>query len=136
MTEEKFKPVKTCVLAIIEKENKILLTKRSIEPFLGKWCFPGGHIEFGEEAVNAIKREVKEEIGVDLQNPKFLFYHEEYMPEVDKHTVILVFHEKIKENPSPLDEVSEIKWFSKEEIKNTALAFRHNKIVNKYLDLK
>lgn len=63
------KPRVTCG-AIIEKKGKILLTKRNVEPYKNYWCLPGGHIEWGEKAEEAIRREVKEETGLDFK-PKF-----------------------------------------------------------------
>jgi len=51
---------------IITKNNKILLLQKKN----GKYELPGGHIEVGESAINGAKREVKEEIGVDVINLK------------------------------------------------------------------
>jgi len=49
---------------IITKNNKILLLQKKN----GKYELPGGHIEVGESAINGAKREVKEEIGLDVIN--------------------------------------------------------------------
>jgi len=51
---------------IITKNNKILLLQKKN----GKYELPGGHIEVGESAINGAKREVKEEIGLDVINLK------------------------------------------------------------------
>lgn len=51
---------------IITKNNKILLLQKKN----GKYELPGGHIEVGESAINGAKREVKEEIGLDIINLK------------------------------------------------------------------
>ncbi len=51
--------------AVIIKDGKILLVKRSQEPYKGDWDFPGGFIEEGEKPLEALKREVKEELGVE-----------------------------------------------------------------------
>ena len=52
------------VSAIIFKNNKILLIRRENEPYLNRWCFPGGKIENNETYIDATIREVKEEIGI------------------------------------------------------------------------
>lgn len=54
---------------IIIKDNKVLLAKASgyANTFL-----PGGHIEFGESAINALKREIKEELGINCIVRSFL----------------------------------------------------------------
>ena len=51
------------VAALIKKDNKILIARRSTgdENLLGKWEFPGGKVETGENEYQAIEREIKEE---------------------------------------------------------------------------
>jgi len=56
--------------AIIEKDGKILLTKRNVKPFKGAWVIPGGHIEQYEKAEDAVKREVREETGLNIKEAK------------------------------------------------------------------
>lgn len=57
----------TCKLK--DGSQGILLVKRGKEPELGGWCFPGGYIETGETWQQAAVREIKEEIGLEL-NPE------------------------------------------------------------------
>lgn len=53
---------------IVNKKNQILLQKRSDS---GLWGNPGGAIELGEKLEEALKREVFEETGLHIKNPKF-----------------------------------------------------------------
>ncbi len=55
--------------SIIEKDGKILVLKRSSkDPFKADcWDLPGGIMNFGEEVVAALKREVKEECGLEVE---------------------------------------------------------------------
>jgi 8-oxo-dGTP diphosphatase len=56
------------VCAIIKKGNKILVTQRSEKMKLPlKWEFPGGKLEKGEDEVNCIKRELKEELNIEIK---------------------------------------------------------------------
>jgi len=48
------------------ENGKILLVKRAAEPSKGKWSLPGGSVEWGEPLVKALKREVREETGLEI----------------------------------------------------------------------
>lgn len=58
----------TC-LCLIYKDDKILLQNRIKKDWKG-YTLPGGHIEPGESFVDAVIREMKEETGLDIFNPK------------------------------------------------------------------
>lgn len=47
--------------------GKIVLVKRAIEPGYGKWVFPGGYVDRGEEITLAAVREAREEAGLDVR---------------------------------------------------------------------
>ena len=62
------KPVLQVVgAAIIDNEGKVLCAQRGYGPLIGKWEFPGGKIEPGESDRNALKREIKEELDIDIE---------------------------------------------------------------------
>ncbi len=131
--EGKHRAVKATVGAIIEKDGKILLTKRNIEPFKDYWCLPGGHIEYFEPAQNAIIREVKEETGLDFHG-KFVGYIDEAMLEINWHAVFLVFKGTATGKEIKCDkEVQEMKWFKKEDALKQKLAFKHLDVLKKYM---
>lgn len=52
------------VAVILFREGRVLLVRRNIEPAIGLWCLPGGFIEAGETAEQAVVREVQEETGL------------------------------------------------------------------------
>lgn len=61
------KAVRTAVVAVVrDQEGRILLTRRAIPPYLGKWVMPGGKIDLGEPITAALKREVLEEVGLEV----------------------------------------------------------------------
>jgi len=60
-----FQPV---ALAVIQKGNSYLLTLRvdTHEDLNGKWQIPGGGVDFGETPIEALHREVREELGIEV----------------------------------------------------------------------
>ena len=62
---------------LIDKKNQILLAQRSKDkPFPLQWEFPGGKLFKNETSRHALKRELKEELDIIIQNPKFLIHIE------------------------------------------------------------
>jgi len=51
--------------AIIERDNRYLIAKRKGKHFAGKWEFPGGKIEAGETPEVCLRRELREEFGIE-----------------------------------------------------------------------
>ncbi|EGW35927.1 8-oxo-dGTP diphosphatase MutT [Desulfosporosinus sp. OT] len=59
--------MKEVTAAIILKNNKVLIAQRApSDKLAGKWEFPGGKIELGETPQECLKREIKEELDVDI----------------------------------------------------------------------
>ena len=58
--------------AMILDEDRILLEKRKNSPGKGKWSVPGGLVDLGETVEEAIIREVKEETGLEVYNPRLV----------------------------------------------------------------
>jgi 8-oxo-dGTP diphosphatase len=52
---------------IRDGRNRVVLVRRAIEPGYGKWVFPGGYVDRGEEVRAAAVREAREETGLDVQ---------------------------------------------------------------------
>lgn len=72
--------------AIIFNDNgKVFLAKRGLKARneKGKWDFPGGSVEFGEKIEDAIKREINEEFGIDIEIIDFLEVCNHILPDED-----------------------------------------------------
>lgn len=52
---------------IILDEGRVLIIKRAFEPSKGRWSIPGGVVELGEKVRDAAKREVHEELGLEVE---------------------------------------------------------------------
>ena len=100
-------------------EGKILLTKRDPnKPWPNKWECTGGSIIAGEDSISGAIREVKEEIGININEIKFIerIIRDEYPDFLD----IYLCNENINIGETILQEgeVIDIKWYEKDEIKN------------------
>ena len=121
------------VVAIIEKDGKILFTKRNVEPFKGMWAPPGGHVEENERADDAVVRETKEETNLDIK-PEFLFYQDEIFPEIGWHRLALIFHAKGEGEVTINEESTEFKWFTPKEAMQMKLAFGHERVIKRWIE--
>jgi 8-oxo-dGTP diphosphatase len=127
--------IKATVGAVVERDGLLLLEKRNNEPFKGKWCIPGGHIDFGEGVEDAVKREVEEETGYRVTEAEFFGYYTEYYPRLKWHAVALIFHTAVEGNPRRQEaEVQEMAWFTPEDLHKLEFAFEHERILRDYLD--
>ena len=53
--------------AVLVKDGKVLIIKRGHPPRQGEWSLPGGRVELGESLIDAVRREIKEETGLEVQ---------------------------------------------------------------------
>lgn len=60
------------VAAVIVKDNMILATQRGYGDYKGKWEFPGGKLKDNESKIDALKREIKEELNANINVDKYL----------------------------------------------------------------
>jgi 8-oxo-dGTP pyrophosphatase MutT (NUDIX family) len=106
------------VLGIIydPKEKKILIGKRENDPNVPQlsWCFPGGRPEYEEKLENTVKREVKEETGLDVESLGVI--HAKVYPEKKDFLAVYYLCEKISGNEKMGDNFVDLKWVKPEEI--------------------
>ena len=53
--------------AVIVQDGKVLIIKRAHEPRKGEWSLPGGRVELGETLLEATRREIREETGLEVE---------------------------------------------------------------------
>lgn len=107
---------------------KILLIQRGIEPFKGKWAFPGGFMKIDETAEECAKRELEEETG--LKNAVVeQFYTFSDVNRDPRERVITVAHYALVRLSEVKggDDAASARWFSMNEI--PSLAFDHDRIL-------
>ena len=92
---------------------------RNREPAKGCWAIPGGKVELYERLEDTIKREMKEELGVEVEVTKFLCNIQDINLETEQHWIMPVYEAKViqgvVENKEP-EKHLDLKWFSMNEI--------------------
>ena len=118
---------------IFLKDGKVLLVRQAKYPFFGSWVMPGGHVEYGETVEKAIKREMKEEVGVAVKIKKLFGVYSDPKRDPRYHTTSIVYLLEKKKGKIRLSkEASEFRYFSLKSLPKK-IGFDHRKILN---DLK
>ncbi|HEX6763335.1 MAG TPA: NUDIX domain-containing protein [Gaiellaceae bacterium] len=102
------------VQALLERDGRVLLARRGIEPRLGHWDLPGGFVEETETAEEAVARELREETGLALESATLERIDIE--PYADRFVFSVTFRVTASGDPSPADDVSELRWFGAPEL--------------------
>ena len=105
-------------LCMIKDGDKYLLQNRVKKDWQG-YTFPGGHIEPGESIVQSAIREVKEETGLTMKNPRLVGV-KQFWAESGRYIVFLFSATKFTGDLRSSNE-GEVEWFTKEEKKNINL---------------
>ncbi|MBN1831452.1 MAG: 8-oxo-dGTP diphosphatase MutT [Deltaproteobacteria bacterium] len=113
--QEKGKPHFQVAAGLLRRDCRVLVTKRPEGKHLaGFWEFPGGKQERGETLEACLEREMKEELGIEVQVGKHLYtvHHEYEDRRVSLHLFLCI---DLGGDPKPLDS-QEIKWVSHEDL--------------------
>ncbi len=123
-------------------DGKYLLVRRNPKkyPEVGsKWDLPGGRINAGTTLLENLKREIKEEVGLDYTGEPKLVAAQDILKSVDRHVVRLTFLGEIEGEPKIDEDHLEAGWFSKKEIMdiepNLLDGYFHALIVDKVIEL-
>jgi mutator protein MutT len=111
--------VTVVVAAVVEHEDRFLVTRRQEGVHLaGMWEFPGGKVDTGETHAQALRREMQEELGTDVDVGELVFSTSHAYPE---RTIALYFYKcRLKGHPAPLVG-QQMRWVPRGEL--AALGF-------------
>ena len=107
---------------------KVLLIQRGIEPYKGKWAFPGGFMQIDETAEECARRELEEETGLKNTSVE-QFYTFSDVNRDPRERVVTVAHYALVRLSEVRggDDAASARWFSMDEI--PSLAFDHDRIL-------
>jgi 8-oxo-dGTP diphosphatase len=103
---------------VFNNQKQILLIRRNQPPAMGLWSIPGGKLEAGESLIEACRREIKEETGLDAEVKNIVAVVERHIEGF--HYVIIDYLAQLvaEEYSQPIaqSDVSEARWVSLEHL--------------------
>jgi 8-oxo-dGTP pyrophosphatase MutT (NUDIX family) len=124
------------VSVTVMKDNKVLLIKENKSTAYNQWNFPSGRIEKYEDILEAAKREVKEETGLEVELLSTTGVYN-FVSETNHQVILFHFMGEIKGGKVelPEDEILDSKWMSLEEIMNLRNEhIRHPMVIRQIVD--
>jgi ADP-ribose pyrophosphatase YjhB (NUDIX family) len=107
--------------ALILKRDRILMAQRGKEPLKGSWSLPGGALETGESLADGVRREVREETGLDIRPLGVLEIFERIMRDAsgapEYHYVLIDYMCRIVGGTlAPGDDVCAVEWVRRRDL--------------------
>ena len=123
------------VRALIQDANgKVLILKRATNDAYGDmWCLPGGKVDFGQTAEEAIVREVMEETSLECNSSVFLFYQDGLPQNTgDQHYLTLYFQCQVSGTIKLNHESTQYAWLGPNELGEYLIAFNNDEALLAY----
>ncbi len=98
---------------VVDDAGRVLLARRAVEPFLHWWDIPGGFLEPGEHPEDGVRRELREETGLEIDVERLIgVYMDEYAYGEGGHTLNFHYLCRVAGGaPAAADDVEELAWF-------------------------
>lgn len=123
--------VELTVLCLIYDKDRYLLQDRVKEDWRG-YTLPGGHIEAGESIVDAVVREMREETGLTVLNPRLCGIKQ--FPTEEGRYIVFLFCADQFEGEVVSSEEGEMHWVEKEELSHVPLVSDFDQLLQVMLD--
>lgn len=129
-----------CGALVFNNKKEVLLMKRgkNSKNEAGWWSQPGGTVDFGEKVVATVKREIKEELGIEVDVWAETLHVDHIIKKENQHWVALSFLAKVKDGIPEIKEphkCDEIKWFSLDKLPKK-ITQTTRETINCYLEKK
>ena len=119
--------------------HRVLLIRRGSEPLKGEWSIPGGLVELGEELTAGVRRELKEETGVDVETLECILVFDRIMREGDRvkyHYVIADYLcRRIGGRLRPASDVVDARWVRRDDLPQYRLTEMATKLIHQAFEM-
>jgi mutator protein MutT len=130
--------IASAAAVIMECRGKILFGRRKRDPGRGMLDLPGGFVDAGESAEEALQREVREELGVEIPEPTYLFSFPNRYPfrgmEYDTLDLFFLVHWDQPPEVKAADDLEDVIWVERDAVEYEQIAFDSvRKALRRYL---
>ena len=115
---------------VIVRDGKALITKRARDPEKGRYDIPGGFLDRDEDPITALKREVAEELSMEVDvTYSDLVQAVPHLYGEDGDWVLAMgfIARDVAGDPHPADDVEEVRWVTADEVEGVDFAWDHDK---------
>lgn len=114
-----FRDPKVAVIALVTWGDHVLLIRRGVDPMKGKWALPGGYMDAGEMPVEALMRELREEVALEVEIRDLIEIFPMAGAGVLNRGIVIAYRADLQRDERPAlicdDDVCEAAWFLVDE---------------------
>jgi len=112
---------------VVVNDGRLLMTRRSIEPYLGLWCLPAGFVEEDEGTAECAVREAQEETGYEVEIDR-VFGVYDYADDPRGRGTLVLYEARLEGGEGRAgDDAAELAWMPIESIDEAEVAFRQHR---------
>ncbi len=127
-----FHDPKVAVIGMVTWDHNVLLIRRGVEPMKGRWALPGGYMDAGEMPAEALMRELREEVGLEIEILELLDIFPMVGRGVSNPGIVIAYRASIMRDEPPAlvcdDDACEAGWFPAEALPDD-LAFESTMVL-------
>lgn len=133
-TKDISRPVPVVRLIVPDTTGRVLVLQRAADSTDGgRWCLPGGKIDYGDTVEQAAIRELREETGLHATDLRFLFFQDSLPPTPRRmHCINLYFRCGVEGNVVLNDESVAAAWIGPEDLTHYQLSFRNDEALSRF----